>query len=97
VRIVEVAPGAGLTVRGLTLANGRVTGVNGTKGVNGESVRGAAILNIGGDVSLVDCEITNNRAIGGRGDDILFIFGGAAWWVTGEKRLAGRSAASAVQ
>jgi hypothetical protein len=71
IRIFEVMPDGRLRLHGLTLANGRSIGTNGAIGRDGESVGGAAILNLGGTVGLVDCVLSNNHAMAGRGGDIV--------------------------
>ncbi|MBI5383215.1 MAG: hypothetical protein HZA90_00865 [Verrucomicrobia bacterium] len=50
-RVLHVVPGASLTLRHITVANGR-------------STHGAGLYNDSGVVALVDCILTNNSAIG---------------------------------
>jgi hypothetical protein len=67
VRIFVVAPGAKLTLRGLSLANGRVIGPEGAAGMAGGSAEGAAILSNGGNVLLEDCILRENFVKAGKG------------------------------
>ncbi|MGA4579817.1 choice-of-anchor Q domain-containing protein [Limisphaera sp. VF-2] len=58
VRVFEVNPGAELTLRNLTVREGR-------------SASGAAIRNIGEAVTLVNCQVVSNTAVGELVDDGL--------------------------
>jgi hypothetical protein len=67
VRIFRVNQGVSFTVKNLTLAGGADTGASGTNGTAGASASGGAIFNDGGTVTLVDCQVSTNRAAGGNG------------------------------
>lgn len=62
VRVMYVATNLNLVVKHLTIADGRLQGTN---GVIGETVYGAGIFNDGGHVQLLDCNVSNNVAMGG--------------------------------
>ena len=69
VRIFTVNQGVSFTVKNLTLAGGVDTGAAGTNGTAGASTSGGAIYNNGGTVTLVDCQVSTNKAAGGNGGD----------------------------
>jgi len=61
VRVFTVNPGVQLTLRNLTVANGRTT----TTVVNGQVITcGGGMENNGGIVTLVDCTFSNNVVVG---------------------------------
>jgi hypothetical protein len=62
VRVFFVSTNVSLSITNLTIAHGKVQGTN---GVEGETVFGAGIFNDGGQVSLVGCNLRNNIAVGG--------------------------------
>lgn len=67
VQLFRVAPGARFEARHLTLADGRITGVQGTaSNETGGSGQGGAIFNQG-VLNLTECVLSNNFAIGGQG------------------------------
>jgi CSLREA domain-containing protein len=68
-RLLEISPGATVTIKGLTLTNGQAAGGGFAAGGNpgGDGANGGAILN-GGSLGLVDSAVTNSTAgNGGRG------------------------------
>src|SRR5581483_4239059 len=74
VRLFQVATNVNFQLKSLTLADGRVIGTNGLDGhpaTPGQDVRGAAILNLGGNLVLNDCTLTNHYLKGGAGGSDL--------------------------
>jgi hypothetical protein len=69
VRIFRVNPGFTLSIRNLTLTSGADTGTSGTNGTAGASASGGVIYNDGGTVSLVNCQVSGNKAAAGNGGD----------------------------
>jgi hypothetical protein len=70
VRLFQVASNVSFWIQSLTLADGKIVGTNGADGdppTPGENGNGAAILNNGGSVTVVDCLLTNHFAQGGTG------------------------------
>lgn len=70
VRLFQVASNVNFQLKGLTLADGRVIGTNGLDGhpaTPGQDVGGAAILNLGGNLALNGCTLTNHYLQGGSG------------------------------
>jgi hypothetical protein len=63
VRIFQVATNVTFQLRGVTLADGRVVGTNGTSG--GQNVQGACILSLGGNLIMNTCTLTNCYLKGG--------------------------------
>lgn len=96
VRLFQVHSNVSFRTEGLVLANGRVLGANGVAGsppFPGEPARGAAILNQGGTVTLIDCTLTNHFVRGGdagadpsgkEGGAGGAAFGGAIWSFAGD-------------
>jgi len=67
-RLFVVNSGVKLTLKNLTLANGRVQGANSSSvSLSGESVSGGAIRNNGGVLTAIDCVFSNNVAQAGSG------------------------------
>jgi hypothetical protein len=62
-----VQPGASLTLRNLTVTNGRLVGPNGTNGAAGQPARGAAIYCDHGIVTLDGCTVSGHSVAGGAG------------------------------
>jgi len=74
VRLFQVASNVNFQLKDLTLADGRVIGTNGLDGhpaTPGQDVRGAAILNLGGNLGLNGCTLTNHYLQGGSGGSDL--------------------------
>jgi hypothetical protein len=74
VRLFQVASNVNFQIKGLTLADGRVIGTNGLDGhpaTPGQDVGGAAILNLGGNLVLNGCTLTNQYLHGGSGGSDL--------------------------
>ena len=67
VRIFLVNPGVSLTLRNLTLANGSNVGVTDTHGLPGQAGWGGGIADLGGNVTLINCNLIGNTATGGNG------------------------------
>lgn len=68
IRLFAVASNVSFHVEGLVLANGRVAvpaPLPASPPIAGSNTRGAAILNVGGNVSLSDCILTNHFVRGG--------------------------------
>jgi len=96
VRLFQVASNVNFQIKGLTLADGRVIGTNGLDGhpaTPGQDVRGAAILNLGGNLVLNGCTLTNHYLQGGSGGSDLpngngarggNAIGGAVWSLGGK-------------
>ena len=75
-RLFNVVPGGGLSLKHLTLANGRRTGTNGNPAISafvggqpGESVQAGGILSSNAALYAEDCTFTNCAAVGGWGGD----------------------------
>jgi hypothetical protein len=63
-----VSPGVSLTLRGLTLSNGRLVGANGnTNGLPGQDAKGAAIYSDHGNVTIDGCTLSGHVVTGGAG------------------------------
>jgi hypothetical protein len=108
-RLFNVSTGVSFTVSNVALVNGRDIGTNGSDWAGsipstpGGVAMGGAILNIGGDVRLISCLISNNSARGGIGGSATamqaggsvaptnasggFAFGGAIYNAGGAVRL----------
>lgn len=78
-RIVEIALNAAVTISGVTLFHGAVSGSNGasdtptTPPTNGGSAFGGAVLiNGGATLTLDECVVDSNTATGGYGGGVLF-------------------------
>ena len=73
---------ANVNLSGLTIANGRVAGANGTSGGVGETVFGGGLQRIdsiyGYTVTVINCLFVGNFAIGGAGGGVYTGAGGAA-------------------
>jgi hypothetical protein len=81
VRVFEVNPGVQLTIKNLTIANGRSVGANGSDGANGGPSAltfptdggtggqgyGGAIYNNGGTIVVWACTFSGHTVIGGNG------------------------------
>jgi len=66
--LLEVSPGVHLTLANLVLANGLARGADAaTSNVGGGVGYGGALRNQGGVVTLSNCVLTNNGAVGGTG------------------------------
>jgi hypothetical protein len=66
VRLFHVATNVTFELKGLTLADGRHVGTNGTDSAHpGEDGAGGAIYNNGGTVRLLSCVLSNNSALAG--------------------------------
>jgi len=65
VRLFTVNPGVTLTLKNLTVANGRLAGAGRTNGASGDSFSGGAIYNNGGTVVALNCPFTGNTVSGG--------------------------------
>jgi hypothetical protein len=82
VRLFQVASNVNFRVKGLTLADGSIVGTNGQNALRpytatpGQDVNGACILNLGGNLVLNNCAVTNHYLRGGNGG-IDAIFNGA--------------------
>src|SRR5439155_12173682 len=76
VRIFTVNRGVSFTVKNLTLTGGADTGASGTNGTAGAGASGGAIYNDGGTVSLVNCQVSGNKAAGGNGGDGVVLLSG---------------------
>jgi hypothetical protein len=66
-RVFEVSGRMTLTLKNLTIANGRSAGADGTAGANGGVGRGAAVLMNGWTLELINCHFRTNIAVGGAG------------------------------
>lgn len=67
-RLFQVASNVSFRMEGVALANGRVAvpaSLPGSPPLAGSDARGAAILNQGGRVTLIDCTVTNHFVRGG--------------------------------
>jgi hypothetical protein len=84
-RLVQINPGATLTLAHLTLANGFIRGTNSAVGNgSGGDGFGGAVWNNAGTLQATDCVFTNNTALGGTGGPgvsgtIAFNFGGGGF------------------
>ena len=67
VRLFDVASGVTFTLKGLTLANGHVTGMAGAQSQDGGMGTGGAIQVNNGILNLLDCRLLANAAYGGSG------------------------------
>jgi hypothetical protein len=68
-RVMQVYAGK-VTISGLTFRDGYVAGTKGPPQIEGMEAYGAAIANLG-DLSLIDCVISNNIVQGGPGGDTV--------------------------
>jgi CSLREA domain-containing protein len=81
IRVFYVESGAHLKIRNLMIANGRVEGNPGSGGKSGglgndgDSAMGAGIYNHGGEVTIENSTLVNNKAIGGLGSKGGFAIG----------------------
>jgi len=67
VPLFTVQPGVRFTLKNVTLADGKETGLDGTNGAAGGDATSGALFNNGGAVTLVNCRLTGHSAAAGTG------------------------------
>jgi CSLREA domain-containing protein len=73
VRVFYVESGGDLTIKNLTVSNGRIKGIHGSDGeplkhgTGGGAAAGGGLFNDGGTVTIINSTFSNNEAIGGTG------------------------------